>query len=180
MTRVLSGIEPDPPLILCASEQTITCFTVLGVINLIVKVYQPKSCNVGLTPQPTSEGLRFKNKEVLYKTFLDLIKTNNNYDSKMTEGSLTGIQRDKYFQRVVDPRGKNFQKNKRSKRSKGFLNSVPGIQKIFSATDEIKILIENYKSKEINLFYNGCNRNELIKLWKECLIDLNDININLK
>ncbi|ORY04440.1 hypothetical protein LY90DRAFT_519444 [Neocallimastix californiae] len=34
-------------------------------------------------------------------------------------------------------------------------------QKIFSATDEIKILIENYKSKEINLFYNGCNRNEL-------------------
>ncbi|KAG4088992.1 hypothetical protein H8356DRAFT_1432362 [Neocallimastix lanati (nom. inval.)] len=53
-------------------------------------------------------------------------------------------------------------------------------QKIFSATDEIKILIKNYKSKEINLFYNGCNRNELIKLWKECLIDLNDININLK
>ncbi|KAL6632215.1 hypothetical protein U3516DRAFT_792336 [Neocallimastix sp. 'constans'] len=53
-------------------------------------------------------------------------------------------------------------------------------QKLFSATDEIKILIENYKSKEINLFYNGCNRNELIKLWKECLIDLNDININLK
>ncbi|KAG4091643.1 hypothetical protein H8356DRAFT_1430122 [Neocallimastix lanati (nom. inval.)] len=53
-------------------------------------------------------------------------------------------------------------------------------QKIFSATDEIKILIENYKSKEINLFYNGCNRNELVKLWKECLIDLNDININLK
>ena len=53
-------------------------------------------------------------------------------------------------------------------------------QKIFSATDEIKILIENYKSKEINLFYNGCNRNELIKLWKECLIDLNDINIDLK
>ncbi|KAG4089038.1 hypothetical protein H8356DRAFT_1432268 [Neocallimastix lanati (nom. inval.)] len=53
-------------------------------------------------------------------------------------------------------------------------------QKIFSVTDEIKILIENYKSKEINLFYNGCNRNELIKLWKECLIDLNDININLK
>ncbi|KAL6600926.1 hypothetical protein U3516DRAFT_669642 [Neocallimastix sp. 'constans'] len=53
-------------------------------------------------------------------------------------------------------------------------------QKIFSATDEIKILIENYKSKEINLFYNECNRNELVKLWKECLVDLNDININLK
>ena len=53
-------------------------------------------------------------------------------------------------------------------------------QKIFSATDEIKILIENYKSKEINLFYNGYNRNELVKLWEKCLIDLNDININLK
>ncbi|KAG4092615.1 hypothetical protein H8356DRAFT_1429425 [Neocallimastix lanati (nom. inval.)] len=53
-------------------------------------------------------------------------------------------------------------------------------QKIFSATDEIKILIENYKSKEINLLYNGCNRNELVKLWKDCLIDLKDININLK
>ncbi|KAL6600902.1 hypothetical protein U3516DRAFT_844276 [Neocallimastix sp. 'constans'] len=53
-------------------------------------------------------------------------------------------------------------------------------QKIFSSTDEIKILIENYKSKEINLFYNGCYRNELVKLWKDCLIDLNNININLK
>ena len=50
-------------------------------------------------------------------------------------------------------------------------------KKIFSATDEIKILIENYRSKEINLFYNGCKRNESIKLWKECLIDLNDIRI---
>ena len=53
-------------------------------------------------------------------------------------------------------------------------------KKIFSASDEIKILIENYKSKEINLFYNGCYRNELVKLWKDCLIDLNNININLK
>ena len=53
-------------------------------------------------------------------------------------------------------------------------------QKIFSATNEIEILIENYKIKEINLFYNGYNRNELVKLWKDCLIDLNDININLK
>ncbi|KAG4091529.1 hypothetical protein H8356DRAFT_1360816 [Neocallimastix lanati (nom. inval.)] len=53
-------------------------------------------------------------------------------------------------------------------------------RKIFSATDEIKILIKNNKNKEINLFYNGCNRNELVKLWKECLIDLNDISINLK
>ena len=36
------------------------------------------------------------------------------------------------------------------------------------------------KSKEINLFYNGCNRNGLVKLWKDYLIDLNNININLK
>ncbi|KAG4081394.1 hypothetical protein H8356DRAFT_1339713 [Neocallimastix lanati (nom. inval.)] len=36
------------------------------------------------------------------------------------------------------------------------------------------------KYLEINLFYNGYNRNELVKLWEECLIDLNDININLK
>ncbi|ORX80794.1 hypothetical protein BCR32DRAFT_280238 [Anaeromyces robustus] len=48
-------------------------------------------------------------------------------------------------------------------------------QKIFSKTDEIKNLIENYKNKEINLFNNGCNRNELVKLWKDCLIDLNNI-----
>ncbi|KAL6608601.1 hypothetical protein U3516DRAFT_666493 [Neocallimastix sp. 'constans'] len=71
----------------------------------------------------------------------------------------------------------NLSYNDYQKRTKGTWKKK---QKIFSATDEIKILIENYKSKEINLFYNECNRNELIKLWKECLIDLNDININLK
>ncbi|KAG4098206.1 hypothetical protein H8356DRAFT_1424913 [Neocallimastix lanati (nom. inval.)] len=72
----------------------------------------------------------------------------------------------------------NLSYNDYQRRTKG--NWKKKKQKIFSATDEIKILIENYKSKEINLFYNGCNRNELIKLWKECSIDLNDININLK
>ncbi|KAG4093736.1 hypothetical protein H8356DRAFT_1428438 [Neocallimastix lanati (nom. inval.)] len=71
----------------------------------------------------------------------------------------------------------NLSYNDYQRRTKGTWKKK---QKIFSATDEIKILIENYKSKEINLFYNGCNRNELIKLWKECLIDLNNININLK
>ncbi|KAL6590945.1 hypothetical protein U3516DRAFT_805813 [Neocallimastix sp. 'constans'] len=71
----------------------------------------------------------------------------------------------------------NLSYNNYQRRTKGTWKKK---QKIFSATDEIKILIENYKSKEINLFYNGCNRNELVKLWKECLIDLNDININLK
>ncbi|KAG4090613.1 hypothetical protein H8356DRAFT_1409886 [Neocallimastix lanati (nom. inval.)] len=62
----------------------------------------------------------------------------------------------------------NLSYNDYQRRTKG--NWKKKKQKIFSATDEIKILIENYKSKEINLFYNGCNRNELIKLWKECLI----------
>ncbi|KAG4083592.1 hypothetical protein H8356DRAFT_1436850 [Neocallimastix lanati (nom. inval.)] len=71
----------------------------------------------------------------------------------------------------------NLSYNDYQKRTKGNWKKK---QKIFSTTDEIKILIENYKSNEINLFYNGCNRNELIKLWKECLIDLNDININFK
>ncbi|KAG4092293.1 hypothetical protein H8356DRAFT_1429595 [Neocallimastix lanati (nom. inval.)] len=71
----------------------------------------------------------------------------------------------------------NLSYNDYQRRTKGTWKKK---QKIFSATDEIKILIENYKSKEINLFYNGCNRNELVKLWKDCLIDLNDISINLK
>ncbi|KAG4081734.1 hypothetical protein H8356DRAFT_1756662 [Neocallimastix lanati (nom. inval.)] len=71
----------------------------------------------------------------------------------------------------------NLSYNDYQRRTKGTWKKK---QKIFSATDEIKILIENYRSKEINLFYNGCKRNESIKLWKECLIDLNDININLK
>ncbi|ORY44976.1 hypothetical protein LY90DRAFT_509533 [Neocallimastix californiae] len=71
----------------------------------------------------------------------------------------------------------NLSYNDYQRRTKGTWKKK---QKIFSATDEIKILIENYKSKEINLFYNGCNRNELIKLWKDGLIDLNDIYINLK
>ncbi|KAL6625404.1 hypothetical protein U3516DRAFT_794534 [Neocallimastix sp. 'constans'] len=55
----------------------------------------------------------------------------------------------------------NLSYNNYQRRTKGNWKKK---QKIFSATDEIKILIENYKSKEINLFYNGCNRNELIKL----------------
>ncbi|KAG4093240.1 hypothetical protein H8356DRAFT_1428982 [Neocallimastix lanati (nom. inval.)] len=58
----------------------------------------------------------------------------------------------------------NLSYNNYQRRTKGTWKKK---QKIFSATDEIKILIENYKSKEINLFYNGCNRNELVKLWKE-------------
>ncbi|KAG4085181.1 hypothetical protein H8356DRAFT_1435544 [Neocallimastix lanati (nom. inval.)] len=70
--------------------------------------------------------------------------------------------------------------NNASESYNSYLRTWKKKQKIFSATDEIKILIENYKSKEIYLFYNGCNRNELVKLWKDCLIDLNDININLK
>ncbi|KAL6590017.1 hypothetical protein U3516DRAFT_675049 [Neocallimastix sp. 'constans'] len=82
-----------------------------------------------------------------------------------------------YHKNIFADEEENLSYNDYQKRTKGNWKKK---QKIFSATDEIKILIENYKSKKINLFYNGCNRNELIKLWKECLIDLNDININLK
>ena len=63
----------------------------------------------------------------------------------------------------------NLSYNDYQRRTKGTFKKK---QKIFSASNEIKILIENYKSKEINLFYNGCNRNESVKLWKDCLIDL--------
>ncbi|KAG4081268.1 hypothetical protein H8356DRAFT_1439119 [Neocallimastix lanati (nom. inval.)] len=82
-----------------------------------------------------------------------------------------------YYKAISNLPRRNLSYNDYQRRTKGNWKKK---QKIFSATYEIKILIENYKSKEINLFYNGCNRNELIKLWKECLIDLNDININLK
>ncbi|KAG4088141.1 hypothetical protein H8356DRAFT_1340827 [Neocallimastix lanati (nom. inval.)] len=129
MTRVLSGIEPDPPLILCAMCSYPQALKVLQLAPLryprllstkfLQNIYQPKSCNVGLTPQPTSEGrskIYYTNSEDDRLNKESILKS---YDSKMTEflnrGSLTGIQRDKYFQRIVDPRGKNFQKNKRSK-----------------------------------------------------------------
>ena len=83
-----------------------------------------------------------------------------------------------FYKLIYILKEENLSYNDYQRRTKGNWKKK---QKIFSATDEIKkILIENYKSKEINLFYNGCNRNELIKLRKECLIDLNDININLK
>ncbi|KAG4105181.1 hypothetical protein H8356DRAFT_1366384 [Neocallimastix lanati (nom. inval.)] len=55
----------------------------------------------------------------------------------------------------------NLSYNDYQRRTKGTFKKK---QKIFSASNEIKILIENYKSKEINLFYNGCNRNESVKL----------------
>ncbi|ORX72547.1 hypothetical protein BCR32DRAFT_250044 [Anaeromyces robustus] len=67
----------------------------------------------------------------------------------------------------------NLSYNDYERRTKGIWKKKK--QKIFSKTDEIKNLIENYKNKEINLFNNGCNRNELVKLWKDCLIDLNNI-----
>ena len=53
-------------------------------------------------------------------------------------------------------------------------------QKIFSATNEIEILIENYKIKEINLFYNGYNRNELVKLLRLFNYYLNDYKYKFK
>ncbi|KAG4094163.1 hypothetical protein H8356DRAFT_1428114 [Neocallimastix lanati (nom. inval.)] len=104
---------------------------------------------------------------IYYKAISNLPYLNNIFPNKPLFFKLIYILKEE----------ENLSYNDYQRRTKGTLKKK---QKIFSATDEIKILIENYKSKEINLFYNGCNRNELIKLWKECLIDLNDININLK
>ncbi|KAG4094682.1 hypothetical protein H8356DRAFT_1345437 [Neocallimastix lanati (nom. inval.)] len=116
MTRVLSGIEPDPPLILCAmcsnpqalkvGSFEIPAFTIYKILQ---NIYQPKSCNIGLTPQPTSEG---RSKIYYTNSEDDCLNKESKFLNRV---SLTGIQRDKYFQRIVDPRGKNFQKNKRSK-----------------------------------------------------------------
>ena len=42
-------------------------------------------------------------------------------------------------------------------------------------TDEIRILIEKYKNKESKLIDTKCDRNDFIKLWFECLTNLNNI-----
>ncbi len=42
-------------------------------------------------------------------------------------------------------------------------------------TDEIRILIEKYKNKEAKLIDTKCDRNDFIKLWFECLTNLNNI-----
>ncbi|KAG4091036.1 hypothetical protein H8356DRAFT_1331764 [Neocallimastix lanati (nom. inval.)] len=104
---------------------------------------------------------------IYYKAISNLPYLNNIFPNKPLFYKLIYILKEE----------ENLSYNDYQRRTKGNWKKK---QKIFSATDEIKILIENYKSKEINLFYSGCNRNELIKLWKECLIDLNDININLR
>ncbi|KAG4093373.1 hypothetical protein H8356DRAFT_1361242 [Neocallimastix lanati (nom. inval.)] len=136
MTRVLSGIEPDPPLILCAMCSYPQALKVLQLAPLryprllstkfLQNIYQSKSCNVGLTPQPTSEG-----RSKIYYTNSEDDRLNNKESKFLNRGSLTGIQRDKYFQRIVDPRGKNFQKNKRSKSARYCMIVIAPIE-IFS------------------------------------------------
>jgi len=48
-------------------------------------------------------------------------------------------------------------------------------KRIQTKTDEINILIEEYKNKEAKLIDTKCDRNDLINLWFECLTNLNDI-----
>ena len=42
-------------------------------------------------------------------------------------------------------------------------------------TDEIKALIEWYKNKEEKLICIGCSDDDIIELWYDCLIHLNNI-----
>ena len=52
-------------------------------------------------------------------------------------------------------------------------------KKIFGRTDEIDILIEYYKDLESEYLENESPRNDIIDLWRKCLIKLNNKNINL-
>ncbi|ORX61817.1 hypothetical protein BCR32DRAFT_251741 [Anaeromyces robustus] len=47
-------------------------------------------------------------------------------------------------------------------------------QKIIRKTDEIKNIIENYKYMEKDYIYNGYDRKDIVELWYNCLIDLNN------
>ncbi|KAL6604351.1 hypothetical protein U3516DRAFT_784828 [Neocallimastix sp. 'constans'] len=42
-------------------------------------------------------------------------------------------------------------------------------------TDEIEALIECYKNKEENLICIGCDDDDIVELWYDCLIHLNNI-----
>ncbi|ORX63848.1 hypothetical protein BCR32DRAFT_307230 [Anaeromyces robustus] len=52
-------------------------------------------------------------------------------------------------------------------------------QKIIRKTDEIKNIIENYKYMEKDYIYNGYDRKDIVELWYNCLIDLNNKNIKI-
>ncbi|ORX73524.1 hypothetical protein BCR32DRAFT_285550 [Anaeromyces robustus] len=47
-------------------------------------------------------------------------------------------------------------------------------QKTIRKTDEIKNIIENYKYMEKDYIYNGYDRKDIVELWYNCLIDLNN------
>jgi len=50
---------------------------------------------------------------------------------------------------------------------------------IIRRNDEIDIVIKNYWNIKKELICNGCNRNNIVGLWYNCLIDLNNKNTNL-
>ena len=47
--------------------------------------------------------------------------------------------------------------------------------KAIKRTDEIEALIECYKNKEENLICIGCDDDDIVELWYDCLIHLNNI-----
>jgi len=51
-------------------------------------------------------------------------------------------------------------------------------KKIDIKTDEIDNLIKKYRNMESELNDNEFNRNNIIELWYNCLIDFNNKNIN--
>ena len=56
---------------------------------------------------------------------------------------------------------------------------IRGIQKIkkraINKANEISVLIECYKNIETKLIDVKCDRNNIINLWFDCLVDLNNI-----
>ncbi|KAG4089387.1 hypothetical protein H8356DRAFT_1432094 [Neocallimastix lanati (nom. inval.)] len=127
----------------------------------------------------TSISILKNKKQSIYETLFKEIKKNSNKFRSNT--LITTINFHCDFEQGISNAAKKVFPNINIKYCVWhYKRSLEKQKNIIIATNEIEILIENYKIKEINLFYNGYNRNELVKLWKGCLIDLNDININLK
>ena len=47
--------------------------------------------------------------------------------------------------------------------------------KTINRTDEIKVLIERYINKEEKLIFIECDDDDIVELWYDCLIYLNNI-----
>ena len=47
--------------------------------------------------------------------------------------------------------------------------------KTINRTDEIKAIIECYKNKEEKLICIGCDDDDIVELWYDCLIHINNI-----